>query len=47
VQRSAAAVRDERELARIFAALHGDDAQHFSHRVVDQRYDARGRRFHA
>ncbi len=43
VQRAASAERDEREVARIEAALDGDDAQHLRHRIVDERDDAERR----
>ena len=43
VQRAAAAEGDERELARVEAALDRHDPQHLRHRVVDERDDP-GRR---
>ena len=42
VQRPGAAEGDQRELARVVAALHGDDAQRARHVLVDDPQDAVG-----
>ena len=44
MQRAGAAERDERELARVVAALHGDEPQRAGHRLVRDREDALGGR---
>ena len=46
MQRPGAAEGGEHELARIVAALHGDDLQRLGHGVIDDVDDGRRRRAH-